>query len=202
MSLETEKSYPLGSESVQSVAYALAKYLDQEKNMITQTMRTSNGYMVQSKGDVNAEWTKYIGLDAALTIDLHDDGDLLKVTVGSGKWVEKAGMGILGAIIFQPLAWTASIGAARTAILYNDIFSFISRYLNAEPVQTDQPDATVRHEEAEIICPKCGAANAADHLFCSKCGAKLHEEPRHCTNCGAEVGPDDMFCPKCGTKLD
>ena len=63
--METTRTYILPYDSsAQSVAYALAEYLDVEKNMITQTMRTRNGYTVQCKGDATAEWTKYIGMDS------------------------------------------------------------------------------------------------------------------------------------------
>lgn len=206
MSLETSKSWPIGAESVQTTAYALARYLDQEKNLITQTMRTNSGYIIQSKGDASYEWTKYLGLDAALTVSLEESNGTLKATVGSGKWIEKAGIGLAGGIFFPPLAWTAGIGAARTAILYNDVFNFISTFLNAEPIKEEPQDVETRTVQAEtlkdITCPKCGAVNHGDALYCTHCGAKLHEDKRHCTNCGAELGPDDLFCPQCGRKVE
>ena len=51
---ELSRTYILDiEESAQSVAYALQEYLDRKKNMITQTMRTRNGYMVQCKRKIS-----------------------------------------------------------------------------------------------------------------------------------------------------
>ena len=89
------KTYPLHNASVQNVAYALSEYLDTKKNMITQTMRTRNGYLVQCKGDANADWTKYIGLDASVDIKLIPMEKDLIVEITTGKWLEKLGIASL-----------------------------------------------------------------------------------------------------------
>lgn len=200
--MEMNRTYHLGTASVQNVAYALSEFLDTKKNMVTQTMRTKNGYIVQCKGDANADWTKYIGLDASVDVKLIPmDGDLI-VEIGTGKWVEKLGIAAVGSLLFQPLLITSGIGAIRQMALPNDIFAFIRDYLGTEPVQP----ATKSAASAERICPVCGHANREDAKFCSECGARFEEiaiEPKApvCPKCGAELKGAEKFCPECGAKL-
>ena len=196
---ELTKTYPLHNASVQNVAYALSEFLDTKKNMITQTMRSKNGYLVQCKGDADAEWTKYIGLDASVDIKLIPmDGDLI-VEVTTGKWLEKLGIAAAGSILFQPLLITSGIGAIRQMALPNDIFSFISNYLGEDSVTRGG-----KEEEARI-CPHCSAANSMTAKFCSQCGAPFTEpEPEAepvCPNCGEPLKGTEKFCSSCGAKL-
>lgn len=48
------------------------------------------------------------------------------------------------------------------------------------------------------ICPACGAAQSASHLYCSYCGGQLGVR---CASCGGKVGPKDRFCHHCGKEL-
>ncbi len=197
------KTFPLGTASVQNVAYALSEYLDTKKNLVTQTMRTRNGYSVQGKGDANMEWTRYLGMDAAVTIQLTKmEGDLI-VEIGSGRWVEKLGVAAVGSIFFQPLLITSGIGAIRQLALPNDIFNFISDYLGTEPVEEKKAAAPKK------ICPNCGKEMDVESGFCSACGYKFPEEqpdakakPSVCPVCGKELNGDEAFCPLCGQKLN
>ncbi len=111
----TEKVYPANGQNVQDVAYELAKYLDNDKHLITQTMRTSDGYLVQCKGDASMEWTKYLGMDAAVSTRLSVEGNNLRVTVRAEKWVEKAGIAALG-VFFAPLLVTSGSSTLSAAI--------------------------------------------------------------------------------------
>ena len=98
---ETVRTYPLDKEvSTQAVAYALAEYLDLEKNMITQTVRNRNGYLIQCKGDASAEWTRYLGMDAAVSVRLTQQDDSLVVGIGFERWIEKLGIAAVGAVFF------------------------------------------------------------------------------------------------------
>ena len=201
------KTYPMVSEaSVQNVAYALAEYLDLKKNMITQTMRIKNGYSVQCKGDATAEWTKYIGMDAALSIQLLQEGDTLEVTIGFDKWMEKLGIAALGLIVFQPLLITSGIGALRQATLPNDIFIFIEDYLGVEPIRSSferSADVFTRSAggEEHIICEHCGTTNRVGALYCKSCGEELVKKEITCPSCGELLDGDEAFCPRCGNKL-
>ena len=209
----TEKVYPANGQNVQDVAYELAKYLDNDKHLITQTMRTSDGYLVQCKGDASMEWTKYLGMDAAVSTRLSVEGNNLRVTVRAEKWVEKAGIAALG-VFFAPLLVTSGVGAVRQYGLFADIFNFIGSYLGSDPVESSSTtpfsDVFADHggedgsvSSGRIVCPHCGAENRADARFCRKCGRPLEEKVRKvCPSCGSEVDPDDAFCPHCGKKLN
>ena len=194
------KTYPMDVDtSAQNVAYALAEFLDLKKNMITQTMRVKNGYMIQCKGDANAEWTKYLGMDAAISVELIQSNDQLVVTIGFDKWMEKLGIAAAGAVLFQPLLITAGIGALRQATMPQEIFAFIEDYLNVMPIEEY---ATVeRSINLDMNCPHCGTANKAGAIYCKHCGEELIVKEKHCPTCDALLDGDEMFCPHCGSKL-
>ena len=196
-----EKSYMTGKDfSTQSLAYALAEYLDRRKNMITQTMRTRRGYIVQCKGDATAEWTKYLGLDAALSINLEQYNEQLNVSIGVEKWTEKLGIAALGMFVFTPLVFTSGIGVFRQMTLCTDIYSFVEDYLGERPIE--QTPAAAKKVSDTIICPQCETENRADAHFCKFCGEDLQKKvTAYCPNCAAELEGDEIFCPKCGADL-
>lgn len=206
LNFDTTRTYDLvDSNTAQSLAYALAEFLDVEKNMITQTMRNRNGYVVQCKGDATAEWTKYLGLDAALTIELRQANDQLTVTIGTEKWVEKLGLTAVGYIFFQPLAITAGIGAVRQIALFQDIFNFIETTLGIGPTNLSaREEAASDIIDPELVhCPHCGAINKAGMTYCKSCGERLDSKPQQivCDNCGAELDGDEKYCPFCGHQV-
>lgn len=193
------KTYELGNETAQSVGYALAEYLDRSKDMVTQTMRTRNGYVIQCKGDVSAEWTKYLGMDAALSIDLAQSGSELKVTITLDRWMEKAGIAAVGAFVLHPLLLTAGIGAIRQMTLINEVFEFISQTVGSQPVEDIAAERAMPKDGT--ICPECGMINKSGAKFCKACGTALVKEQKHCPACNAELEGDEYFCPHCGAKL-
>lgn len=54
------------------------------------------------------------------------------------------------------------------------------------------------YKHSATLCPACGAAQSAGHLYCSFCGAQLGTR---CANCGGKVGAKDSFCHHCGNKI-
>ena len=190
------------NESAQTVAYAVQEYLDRKKNMITQTMRTRNGYTVQCRGDAAAEWTKYLGLDAAVAVCMEQMGDRLSVTITTEKWMEKLGTAAIG-IFFQPLLLTTGIGALRQMALPMDIFNFIEDYLHTVPITDTAPqEEPLRNEVPQTaFCPHCGSENRIGAIFCKNCGEKMEKEKTQCPECGETLDGDELFCPRCGTKL-
>lgn len=54
------------------------------------------------------------------------------------------------------------------------------------------------YKRSMAICPSCGAAQSADHLFCSLCGEQLGIR---CESCGSKVCSNDSFCCHCGNKI-
>ena len=199
--MDMTRTYVLKNESVQNIAYALAEYLDAEKNMITQTMRTRNGYTVQCKGDATAEWTKYLGMDAAVSIQLIQEGNELQVSIGTEKWAEKLGIAAVGSVFFPPVMITAGIGALRQAALPQQIYSFIEEYLGEQPIRHVEKSVPVQEEPKETICQHCGTPKRIEAIFCKSCGGKLEKEEILCPECGGPLDGDEAFCPYCGKPL-
>ena len=54
------------------------------------------------------------------------------------------------------------------------------------------------YKRSMAICPACGTAQSAEHLYCSACGAQLGTR---CESCGCKVGAKDCFCHHCGNKI-
>ena len=54
------------------------------------------------------------------------------------------------------------------------------------------------YKRSMAVCPSCGTAQSAGHLYCSVCGAQLG---RRCESCGCKVGARDSFCHHCGSKI-
>lgn len=55
------------------------------------------------------------------------------------------------------------------------------------------------YKRSMAICPSCGAAQSAGHLYCSFCGTQLGAR---CSSCGAQLDPKDVFCHHCGIKIE
>ena len=57
----------------------------------------------------------------------------------------------------------------------------------------------VAQPQAQVKCPKCGAAIPGSVKFCPECGASTKAK---CVKCGAEMTADAKFCPECGAKCE
>ena len=201
---DMERKYPLPPEvTAQSVAYSLTEFLDVKKNMITQMMRTKSGYVIQCKGDAEAEWTKYIGADVAVSVTLEQNDDTLKVTIGFERWLEKLGIAALGAVFLHPLLLTAGVGALRQITLPQDIYNFIESSLHVEPIVEKAERVSVEEEAPVQICPFCGTENKPEAVFCRECGRELMDDTseKRCPNCDGLLDGDEKFCPYCGCDL-
>ena len=162
------RMYVLGDMSVDTVGNALEQYLSTTQNLMTQRIDAENRIILQCTGD-GAQWKKYLGLDAALTVDLAVSGNVLTVTIGNAKWIDKAGVAAVGAVVFSPLLITAGLGALRQMTLPDEIFRYLETRLhlarNTGYTRAMQPNGA--------ICPNCGFTTKQGDLFCSKCGTKL-----------------------------
>ena len=85
-------------------------------------------------------------------------------------------------------------------------------YMMAQQMQQGQ----AQQAQQVILCPSCGAKNAATMKFCGNCGASLAPPPKticpqcktenpatmkFCGNCGKSLtAPTEVTCAKCGTK--
>ncbi len=164
----------------------LEQYLSFNKHLTTQRFNLDNRAILQCV-DSDSSWKQFLGLDAALTIELAQSGnDTLTVTIGNAKWLDKVGVAAAGALFFTPLMVAAGIGAVRQAILPTEIFTFIESKLgtpaSAKPFPNpfDAAAETLRsvvepqnQTNAAVTCPCCGAQIPKNFSFCSKCGTKL-----------------------------
>lgn len=68
------------------------------------------------------------------------------------------------------------------------------------PVPKEVPSPETKKME-DIVCPKCGVANAVGAKFCAKCGVSLAPAIKFCPKCGDPVKAGEKFCEKCGNRL-
>ncbi len=136
--IDFQMKYPrVYGASVEDVAKATESYLRREKHLKSQTVPLAGGAMVQGKDDGLVK--SFLGLDTSLTVELRADDDFIYVKVGSGKWIQKAGVAMAG-IGFAPLLLTASAGAMNQALMQQDVFDFLGRYLGVEGLSfSDDP---------------------------------------------------------------
>lgn len=177
---------------------ALESFLRDGKGMITQSGKTTEGYIIQGKQDADM-WKKISGVEQAITVQIFQAGDVINVTAGFGKWSDKIGAGVVGAFIYAPLAFTAAIGAYMQKKLPGEIFDFIEKFiLSGGQSASISLTGGKMIQNDEILCPVCKTPNQKGKKFCGNCGAKLVKE---CANCGAFCSEEQKFCAECGNTL-
>ncbi len=110
-----------------SVGEAILNYLTSEHNMYAEGTPTPEGYFLQAKSQ-DSSWKKLAGMSKATQVQLVADGDLVTVSVGSGEWSDKIGAGVVGAVVFAPLVFTAAFGAWKQKELVEQIFNFVHNH--------------------------------------------------------------------------
>jgi len=183
--------------TVMQIAQGLDGFLSDNKGLISEIVETPQGIIVQAKQ--KEAWKKFIGMDNSVQVQLFDQGSTVIVNVGSGKWIDKAGAGVAGVLVFAPLAVTAAIGAWAGKKLPKEIFDFIEQFIltggRTASVSMRMNNAL---KSDETLCPKCNTANATNTKFCNSCGEKLIID---CPKCGEAVLPGIKFCQSCGTNV-
>lgn len=183
---------------IEQIGVGIENFLKIKKHLYAEGMYTAEGYMVQAKQEDG--WKKWVGMDAAIQVQLYKTESLITVNIGSGKWVDKAGAAIAGSILFAPLAVTAAVGAWAQKKLPEEIFNFIEQF-----IMTGGQNITVSMgssrgiKDSQIICPGCHAVNDKGTRFCMSCGTALSKE---CPNCHASVELHMKFCTTCGFNLE
>ncbi len=176
--MEEKRIFNLGSLTLDEISRLLEQYLSVQKHLTTQKFELADRIVLQC-ADSDSNWKQFIGLDAALTIDMTETGNnTLTVSIGNAKWLDKVGVAAVGALFFSPLVVVAGIGAVRQAVLPTEIFTFIegklgtakqNSYVRTQPSFFSQPE----EPEETVSCPCCGSEMPKDHAFCSRCGTKL-----------------------------
>ncbi len=188
---------------VSRVAEAVEAFLSSSKGMETQSAEIQGGYVVQGRQNKSA-WKTLTGMRLAITVQMTLVNDSLTVTAGEGEWMDKIGVGAVGAIVFFPLLITAGVGAYQQNKLPDEIFQTVQRFLQtgAVPFVTQnaapQPAPAAAKPEATVPCPVCQAPCRPGAKFCESCGAPLEN---NCKSCGAPLSLGAKFCPECGQSV-
>ena len=114
--------------SATSVGEAVVSYLTSVHNMYAEGTVIPEGYFLQAKSQ-DSGWKKLAGMSKATQVQIIGTGDLITVSVGSGEWSDKIGAGVVGAIVFAPLMFTAAFGAWKQKELVDQIFTFVQNYI-------------------------------------------------------------------------
>lgn len=72
---------------------------------------------------------KVVGMSTAVHIVFHQIENMVNVEIGNGRWLDKAGAGMLSAIILWPLAITAGIGVWQQMKLPERVFGYLAEYI-------------------------------------------------------------------------
>jgi len=108
-----------------------------------------------------------LGLQQALTVRIRKENNETRISMGQAKWADKAGVEVIGALVFWPLMIPATVGVYKQSQLPGKIQAVIQDYVSS---QGKTATATI---ETMVACPECGVANSSDSQFCSACGATL-----------------------------
>lgn len=185
----------INNVTVEMIGQSVEGFLRDQKGMITQAGQTAEGYIVQGKQQASG-WRRISGTDQAISVQIFQADEIINVTAGFGKWADKIGAGVVGTILFTPLAITAAIGAVIQKKLPSEIFGFIEKF-----ILTGGQSASVglyggkMITDNEVLCPLCKTPNSKGIKFCKQCGTKLLE---NCKQCGADIPQGFKFCPECG----
>jgi hypothetical protein len=144
---------------------------------VLETHFGAEGYEVQHIGsgdDVGVQIRKKglgraaLGLQQALTVRIKKEGQQTRVSLGQAKWADKAGVEIIGALVFWPLMIPATYGVVKQSQLPRKVQAVIDDYVTSHGTST-RPAII----ETMVACPECGVANSSVAQFCSACGATL-----------------------------
>ncbi len=118
------RRFPNAGRHVEEVANFVKSLLEGEK-LRTQMIRDGTDRIVQGVAESNEGWVKIVkkglGLEQAVTVSVAKKGHDLHLTIGAGKWMDKAVGGAIGMLIFWPAAVTAGWGVLKQKKLFDRI---------------------------------------------------------------------------------
>ncbi len=189
-----QKTFQAPGVDLHALAEELAQWFQGQGFAVQVLQVPAGGYAVQARKD--DFWRTTSGLAAALNVTLTSRGDSLIVETGAAKWVDKAMLGVISAIIFWPTLALPAYGTFKQKQLLDKTIEFIARYVSergaaaqARPVESPRP---------ELRCPRCNQALKAGARFCGACQASLVFS---CLRCGAGLRPGARFCDSCGASV-
>lgn len=212
--------------TIEGIGRYLQNFLHNSKGLTVQGGKVNDtGYVVQAMQQ--SSWRKISGMDTAIEVQISDVGNNILVNIGSAKWADKVGAGVLGFFVFAPLAVTAAVGSYQQTKLPGEIFDQIERYImsGGQDIYAGINMASVTNgmqicpkcrsevpqgkqfcincgASLSATCPSCGASMPLGIKFCAACGKSMDiVKSVACPSCGAECGESSAFCNRCGTKL-
>src|SRR5689334_13584487 len=90
-----------------------------------QTQHFVNGAQIVVQLREGSDFEALLGMQATLGVILQATNDGVTATAGEQQWIDKAAVGVLGAIVLWPLLVTASVGIIRQANLENQLFGVL-----------------------------------------------------------------------------
>ena len=121
--------YYLGSLTLEQVGGRIEQFLATQESMAVDSVHGPGGYMIQARLQ-GQDWRKLLGWDKALRVQFLPAADgAVSVGVGEGKWLDKLGVGVVGALWFFPLAITSGIGVLGQLKLAKDVLDEVERYV-------------------------------------------------------------------------
>ncbi len=140
---------------------------------------SNEGYKVQEVGsgnDIAVQIKKestgraVLGLEQALTVRITKNDGTTKVQLGQAKWADKAGVEIIGAMVFWPLMIPATYGIYKQGTLPGKVVNVVNSYAASQGATSPQSKTS-----STVACPACGVANSSDSQYCSACGGSLKD---------------------------
>ncbi len=182
------------------------------QNYQTQHFTTGTQRIVQLREGGNFE--ALFGMQATLTVILQPTHNGILATVGEQQWIDKAAVGLLGAVVLWPLLITAGVGIIRQSNLEYQILSkldMVARQQNPD-VQIitnfsspSQPPPNQEPYTSQSQAPNQGPQPSQAHAPNDPPQAGPIPMPgygqKQCPRCQAINDADDSFCSYCGTSL-
>ncbi len=153
-------------------------------NVLEQTFR-ADGYDVQELGggnDIAVQIRKestgraIVGMQQALTVRIKKEDGMTRVTLGQAKWADKAGVEVIGALVFWPLMVPATYGVYKQHTLPKRVIDVVNTYTTSKGATNPQSKTS-----SMVACSACGVANSSDAHFCSACGSPLEVQKSEAT---------------------
>jgi hypothetical protein len=153
--------YPGVEANVANLIAELRPIFDEDYEV--QTMNVSSTTILQARK--SGTLRDITGLSAALTVKITPEAGGTRVEIGMQKWLDKAAVAAVAAIVFAPLIALAAFGAYAQYKVTEDAWKIIEDHI-ARKAGGYVPPLPGR-------CGTCGSANTAGAAFCSGCGANL-----------------------------